>query len=195
MPSRAPTAIAAWLSGVPLLPDAPRIVAAEGMGRDRRFRAPRPVRAAAHADRLCASCRRLLWPLFGLSVGGLVLATVLTTVVALHELGHMAAFRMMGHRNVRMIFIPLLGGIAIGGRPYDRCFEVAFVALMGAGFSAFLIPLAIASSDLAHGAGYPAVAVVFAALPVLPRSSTSPISCRSGNSTAARCCGRFSPGS
>ena len=35
---------------------------------------------------------------------------------------------MMGHRKVRMIFVPLLGGIAIGGRPYDSRFEVAFVA-------------------------------------------------------------------
>ena len=47
-----------------------------------------------------------------------------------------------------MIFIPLLGGIAIGGRPYDSRFEVAFVALMGAGFSAFVVPLAIAVEQL-----------------------------------------------
>ena len=88
---------------------------------------------------------------------------MLTAVVALHELGHMAAFRVMGHRKVRMIFIPLLGGIAIGGRPYDSRFEVAFVALMGAGFSAFLIPIAIASSDL-RTARPSAAAAVLAAL-------------------------------
>ena len=106
----------------------------------------------------------ILWPLFGLTPVGLMLAFVLTAVVALHELGHMAAFRVMGHRKVRMIFIPLLGGIAIGGRPYDSRFEVAFVALMGAGFSAFLIPIAIASSRLADGHGYPNAATVLAAL-------------------------------
>jgi len=82
----------------------------------------------------------ILWPLAGLTRGGLAFAVVLTVVVALHELGHMAAFRVAGHRSARMIFIPLLGGIAIGGRPYDSHFEVAFVALMGAGFSAFLVP-------------------------------------------------------
>lgn len=82
----------------------------------------------------------ILWPLAGLTRGGLAFAVMLTTVVALHELGHMAAFRVAGHRRTRMIFIPFLGGIAIGGRPYDSRFEVAFVALMGAGFSAFLIP-------------------------------------------------------
>ncbi len=106
----------------------------------------------------------LLWPLFGLTVGGLALAFVLTTVVALHELGHMAAFRLMGHRKVRMIFIPLLGGIAIGGRPYDSRFEVAFVALMGAGFSAFVVPLAIVSSKYAEGAGWGLAAALLASL-------------------------------
>jgi Zn-dependent protease len=103
----------------------------------------------------------LLWPLFGLTFGGFVIAGVLTTVVALHELGHMAAFRMMGHRKVRMIFVPLLGGIAIGGRPYDSRFEVAFVALMGAGFSAFVVPIAIVACIYAGGEGWrPAAGVL-----------------------------------
>lgn len=105
----------------------------------------------------------MVWPFFGLNLGGFVLAVVLTAVVALHELGHMAAFRLMGHRKVRMIFIPLLGGVAIGGRPYDSRFEVAFVALMGAGFSAFLVPVAIASSGYAETAGHPAAGAVLAA--------------------------------
>ena len=106
----------------------------------------------------------ILWPFFGLNLGGLALAAVLTSVVALHELGHMAAFRLKGHRKVRMIFIPLLGGIAIGGRPYDSRFEVAFVALMGAGFSAFLVPLLIAASALAGGEGYRLAAALLATL-------------------------------
>jgi Zn-dependent protease len=106
----------------------------------------------------------ILWPFFGLNLGGLALAAILTSVVALHELGHMAAFRLMGHRKVRMIFIPLLGGIAIGGRPYDSRFEVAFVALMGAGFSAFLVPLLIAASALAGGEGHPLASALLATL-------------------------------
>jgi Zn-dependent protease len=106
----------------------------------------------------------IMWPIFGLNIGGLVLAIVLTTVVALHELGHMAAFRVAGHRKVRMIFIPLLGGIAIGGRPYDSRFEVAFVALMGAGFSAFLVPLAIAACNYSVGEGWRFTASIFATL-------------------------------
>jgi Zn-dependent protease len=106
----------------------------------------------------------LLWPLFGLTLGGFAVSAVLTTVVALHELGHLAAFRLMGHRKVRMIFLPLLGGIAIGGRPYDSRFEVAFVALMGPGFSAFLVPLAIATCLYAAGEGWRAAAGVLGTL-------------------------------
>lgn len=107
----------------------------------------------------------LIWPFFGLSLEGLIFASILTAVVALHELGHMAAFRLMGHKKVRMIFIPLLGGIAIGGRPYDSRFEVAFSALMGAGFSAFFVPLAIMGSAVAAASQMPNLStalVVFA---------------------------------
>ncbi len=106
----------------------------------------------------------ILWPFFGLNLGGLALAAILTSVVALHELGHMAAFRLTGHRKARMIFIPLLGGIAIGGRPYDSRFEVAFVALMGAGFSAFLVPLLIVASGFASGEGHRLAAALLATL-------------------------------
>jgi len=106
----------------------------------------------------------ILWPFFGLNLGGFALAAILTSVVALHELGHMAAFRLTGHRKARMIFIPLLGGIAIGGRPYDSRFEVAFVALMGAGFSAFLVPLLIVTSGFASSEGHRLAAALLATL-------------------------------
>ncbi|TPN81468.1 site-2 protease family protein [Mesorhizobium sp. CU2] len=106
----------------------------------------------------------ILWPFFGLNIGGFALAAILTSVVALHELGHMAAFRLTGHRRARMIFIPLLGGIAMGGRPYDSRFEVAFVALMGAGFSAFLVPVLIAASGFAHAEGHRLAATLLATL-------------------------------
>ncbi|TJV52134.1 MAG: site-2 protease family protein [Mesorhizobium sp.] len=106
----------------------------------------------------------ILWPFFGLNPGGLALAAILTSVVALHELGHMAAFRLTGHSRARMIFVPLLGGIAIGGRPYDSRFEVAFVALMGAGFSAFLVPVLIAASGLAGSEGHRLAALLLASL-------------------------------
>ena len=89
----------------------------------------------------------MLWPFFGLTTNGLILSTELTVVIVLHELGHMAAYRAFGHRTARMIFVPLLGGIAIGGRPYNSVFEVATCALMGAGMSAFLVPVLVVAHD------------------------------------------------
>ncbi|WP_137158130.1 hypothetical protein [Rhizobium sp. FKL33] len=91
----------------------------------------------------------LLWPFFGLTGHGLALSTILTVTIVLHELGHMAAYRAFGHEKVRMIFIPLLGGVAVGGRPYNSRLEVAVCALMGAGFSAFLVPIGVALHGLA----------------------------------------------
>lgn len=103
----------------------------------------------------------VLWPFFGLTAPGLIYSCLLTMVIALHELGHLAAYRAFGHQTVRMIFIPLLGGLAIGGRPYNSRFEVAACALMGPGMSAFLVPVLVATqstlaqSTLAYGyAGY-----------------------------------------
>ncbi len=99
----------------------------------------------------------LLWPFLGFDATGLMLSTFLTLVIALHELGHMAAYRMFGHASVRMIFIPLLGGIAIGGRPYRSLFEVATCALMGAGMSAFLVPIIAVSTQLSDAGLLPSV--------------------------------------
>ncbi|WP_313666166.1 hypothetical protein [Shinella sp.] len=101
----------------------------------------------------------LLWPFFGLNVRGLMLSSFLTVVIVLHEFGHMAAYRAFGHKRVRMIFVPLLGGIAVGGRPYNSRFEVAVCALMGAGMSAFLVPPLIALHDVASRATGAAVLV------------------------------------
>ncbi|WP_372530033.1 site-2 protease family protein [Oricola sp.] len=104
---------------------------------------------------LAAVSALVLWPIFGLNLQGAFLAVTLTVVVGMHELGHLVAFRIMGHQTARVIFLPLLGGIAIGGRPYDRHFEVGFAALMGAGFSAF--PVA-ALTWVALGSDMPVVA-------------------------------------
>lgn len=99
----------------------------------------------------------MLWPFFGLTVNGLVLSTLLTIVIVLHELGHMVAYRAFGHERVRMIFVPLLGGIAIGGRPYNSHFEVATCALMGAGLSAFFVPIVMLLQDLGASGVLPVV--------------------------------------
>lgn len=86
-----------------------------------------------------------LWPFFGFTAPGLIYSSLMTIVIALHELGHLAAYRAFGHQRVRMIFIPLLGGLAVGGRPYNSRFELAACALMGAGMSAFFVPILVAA--------------------------------------------------
>lgn len=98
----------------------------------------------------------MLWPFFSLTATGLMMSVFLTLVILLHELGHMVAYRAFGHQSVRMIFVPLLGGIAIGGRPYHSHFEVATCALMGAGFSALLVPILIAAHQSIAGFPHPA---------------------------------------
>ncbi|MEO1746327.1 MAG: site-2 protease family protein [Pseudomonadota bacterium] len=106
----------------------------------------------------------LVWPLFGLTPQGFFLAATLTLIVALHELGHVAAFRISGHETARMVFLPLLGGFAMGGRPYNTHFEIAFAALMGAGFSAFLAAGLWALHATGWLSGLAAQAVLVAAL-------------------------------
>ncbi len=108
----------------------------------------------------------LLWPFFGLSATGLMLSTMLTVVIVLHEFGHVAAYRTFGHRGARMIFIPFLGGLAIGGRPYNSLFEVATCALMGPGLSAFLVPMIIAVFELSRAGKLP-LEIGVAAMPFL----------------------------
>lgn len=98
----------------------------------------------------------ILWPFFGASRYGLVMSSLLTLVIILHELGHMAAYRAFGHATAKMIFIPLLGGIAIGGRPYNSQFEQATCALMGAGMSAFLVPVLVAAEQSTRSGLVPA---------------------------------------
>ena len=105
----------------------------------------------------------ILWPFFGLTPTGLILSSMLTLVVAMHEFGHMFAFRIMGHKSARMIFIPILGGIALGGRPYDRHFEVGFSALLGAGFSVFPVMAAISFYPVAVSHGWNGLAACLAA--------------------------------
>ncbi|MFM2282148.1 MAG: hypothetical protein RLZZ444_4379, partial [Pseudomonadota bacterium] len=95
----------------------------------------------------------ILWPFFGLTLSGLAISTMLTVVIALHELGHLVAYRAFGHEAVRMIFIPLLGGVAIGGKPYSSRLEVATCALMGPGLSAFFVPVLVEAHVIGTGAG------------------------------------------
>ena len=89
----------------------------------------------------------LLGPLYGIA---------LTLSVMLHEFGHVAAYRVIGHDDARFRLLPLLGGVAISDRLPGTEEESFFVSLMGPGIcvapmvAAFAIaPIAAEVSPLA----------------------------------------------
>ncbi|MFV2002660.1 MAG: hypothetical protein ACC619_06720 [Paracoccaceae bacterium] len=59
----------------------------------------------------------------------------LLAALMLHELGHVLAYRMLGHQNTRFRLVPLISGLPISDKPLKTEGEVFFVALMGPGFS------------------------------------------------------------
>jgi len=62
---------------------------------------------------------------------GPMLGLALVLSVALHEFGHVAAFRAAGHRDARFRLIPLLGGVAISNRRPETEAHDVFITLMG----------------------------------------------------------------
>lgn len=74
----------------------------------------------------------------------------IAAAVALHELGHVFAMRLCGYKNVRMLFVPLFGGLATGEPRELDATRNTIVALAGpvvglltavaAGFAAVLLP-------------------------------------------------------
>lgn len=61
-------------------------------------------------------------PVFGLSL-------IITVVI--HEFGHVAAYRVIGHHDASFRLVPLLGGYAISSRAPGTQEEQVFVSLMG----------------------------------------------------------------
>ena len=83
-----------------------------------------------------------------LSVGAAILITgqvaaglALVIGIAIHEFGHVAAFRAMGHDDARYRMIPFLGGVAISAKmPRDQLSDF-YISIMGPGI--MLAPLVI----------------------------------------------------
>jgi Zn-dependent protease len=65
-------------------------------------------------------------------------ALLLAAIVVLHEAGHVAAMRMVGIEVHGIYLVPFFGGVAVPKSSYRSEGRLAFVALMGPGFS--LIP-------------------------------------------------------
>lgn len=67
---------------------------------------------------------------------------VLAVAIALHEIGHVIAMRMFGYKNVRMLFVPLFGGLATGEPRELDATRNALVALAGPVFGLLTAVLA-----------------------------------------------------
>lgn len=61
--------------------------------------------------------------------------------IAIHEFGHVAAFRSIGHNDARFRLIPLLGGVAISNRLPKNQLAEFYIAIMGPGI--MLAPLVV----------------------------------------------------
>ena len=74
---------------------------------------------------------------FGLMIGWAI-SGLLVIALAVHEFGHLLAYRLIGQPWGRMIFLPFLGALAMPRLPYETQGQAVFAALMGPGFSVLL---------------------------------------------------------
>jgi Zn-dependent protease len=85
--------------------------------------------------------RRVEFSLFAVSVAlfmalgalfwDLYTAWIILVVIIVHELGHFLAMRAFGYRNVHMMALPLVGGVAIGQDVDPSAWRSAWMSLMG----------------------------------------------------------------
>ena len=68
--------------------------------------------------------------------------------VMLHEYGHVAAFRVCGHRDATFRLLPLVGGQAISSRLPSTHLEEVFISLMGPAIGLAPMLVLITGSDL-----------------------------------------------
>lgn len=74
----------------------------------------------------------LLGPMAGIAI---------VTGIAIHEYGHVAAFRAAGHDDARFRLIPFLGGVAISNKLPKNQLAEFYIAIMGPGI--MLVPLVL----------------------------------------------------
>lgn len=67
----------------------------------------------------------------GAAFWGAVVAWSILVVIVIHELGHFLAMRAFGYRNVHMLALPLVGGVAMGQDVDPAATRRAWMSLMG----------------------------------------------------------------
>ncbi len=92
---------------------------------------------------------------------GPVLGLSLIAVVVIHEFGHVAAYRVIGHHDASFRLVPLLGGYAISSRAPATQEESVFVSLMGPAICLAPMVLAMALVPVAQTAFPPAAYPLF----------------------------------
>jgi Zn-dependent protease len=78
---------------------------------------------------------------FGLSMAGFFVATIpymgwqfglqLLVIILLHELGHLFAMQFFGYRDTSMLFIPFLGGVAMGKNEKATLSQKFWISILG----------------------------------------------------------------
>ncbi len=90
---------------------------------------------------------------------GPVLGMSLIAVIVIHEFGHVAAYRVIGHHDASFRLVPLMGGYAISSRAPSSQEESVFVSLMGPAICLAPMVLAMALVPIANNtfpsAAYP----------------------------------------
>lgn len=74
------------------------------------------------------------------------LIPLIVLMIAVHEYGHVLAFRLAGHRQPVFRLAPF-GGVAFSERPAHTQQESAFISLMGPGFSVVLVLAALIGAE------------------------------------------------
>ncbi|PSB47820.1 hypothetical protein C7B77_24145 [Chamaesiphon polymorphus CCALA 037] len=122
---------------------------------------------------------------FGLSMVGFYVATIpymgwqfglqLLVVILLHELGHLLAMQFFGYRDTRMLFIPFLGGVAMGKNENATLSQKFWILILGPlpgillGIAMLFIGHPNSSLNWLHGFGWLMVCInLLNLLPIYP---------------------------
>jgi len=70
---------------------------------------------------------------FGLGLVQWELTTIIALAVAIfvHEIGHLLAMKFYKYKNLKMLFIPFLGGVATGQSQEANAYKIAMISLYG----------------------------------------------------------------
>jgi Zn-dependent protease len=91
----------------------------------------------------------------GAQLESLTSLAALVAVLLIHELGHVAAMRAFGYRDLGIFFIPLFGAIATGRKERAAAWQEAVVALMGP--APGLVAAIVGAVAIHHQPGHPFV--------------------------------------